>query len=99
MARWDKTTLGIRLIALLVAGMGLVNLLSDTLPALHNRVDLLRNYLPFGVRFGSRLAATLAGFALLLIAQGLWRRKRAAFYLGLFALVVSATGHMAKGLD
>src|SRR5882724_4292781 len=99
MARWDRTTWEIRIIALLVAGMGLVNLLSDTLPALSNRVAILRDYLPFGVRFGSRLTATIAGFALLLIARGLWRRKRAACYLGLFALAVSAITHVAKGLD
>ncbi len=89
----------VRAAALLTAVMGLVNLVSATLPALHERVILLRPVLPLEVRYGSHLATALAGFALLMLAQSLWRRKRAAWLLCIAALLVSATSHLLKGLD
>lgn len=83
----------------LTALMGLVNLLSVTTPGLRDRVALLRPWLPLEIRFGSHLAATLAGFALLLLAGSLARRKRAAWSLTLGILLVSAVSHLLKGLD
>ncbi len=79
--------------------MGLVNLLSVTTPGLRDRLALLRPWLPLEIRFGSHLAATLAGFALLLLAGSLARRKRAAWSLTLGILLVSAVSHLLKGLD
>jgi phosphatidylglycerol lysyltransferase len=79
--------------------MGLVNLLSATTPSLRERVVLLQQWLPLALRFGSHLAAALSGFALLLVARGLWRRKRAAWSLTLAILIVSAGSHLLKGLD
>ena len=79
--------------------MGLVNLLSATTPSLHSRVALLQNWLPLALRFGSHLAAALSGFALLLLARGLGRRKRAAWSLTLTSLIISAFSHLLKGLD
>jgi phosphatidylglycerol lysyltransferase len=79
--------------------MGLVNLVSATTPALAGRLSLLRPVLPLEVRHGGRLAAALGGFALLVLAQSLWRRKRAAWLLTLVVLLVSAVGHLLKGLD
>lgn len=79
--------------------MGLVNLLSATTPSLRSRVALLQDWLPLALRFGSHLAAALSGFALLLLARGLWRRKRTAWSLTLLILIVSAFSHLLKGLD
>lgn len=79
--------------------MGLVNLLSATTPSLHARVALLRQWLPLAVREGSHLASTLSGFALLLLARGLWRRQRAAWLLTVVLLLVSAVSHLLKALD
>lgn len=79
--------------------MGLVNVFSVTTPALHDRLTLLRAWLPLEVRFGSHLAATLSGFALILLAASLWRRKRTAWSLTIVLLIVSAFGHLFKGLD
>ncbi len=88
-----------RLLALLTGLMGLVNLLSATTPSLRERVVLLQEWLPLALRFGSHLAAALSGFALLLLARGLWRRKRTAWSLTLALLIVSAFSHLLKGLD
>jgi len=94
-----RSDLGIILVSALTTLMGLTNLLSATLPALGLRLAFLRNHLPLEVRYGSRLATVLAAFALLLLAQGLLRRKRLAHRLTMAALVFSILTHLSKGLD
>ena len=89
----------IRLIALLTALMGVVNVLSGATPSLDARRALLRDILPLSVRHGSHLAAVFAGFALLLLAAGLWRRKKAAWLVTTLVLATSIISHLVKGLD
>jgi phosphatidylglycerol lysyltransferase len=89
----------VRTLAVLTALMGLVNLVSATFPAMSDRLALLRQVLPLEVRHGSHLTAALAGFALLLLANTLWRRKRAAWLMTTIILFVSAVSHLLKGLD
>ena len=90
---------GVRLVALLTALMGVVNLLSTVTPSLIPRLQLIENYLPLMVSRSGHLAAALAGFALMSLSVGLWRRKRNAWILTLAVLVVSAISHILKGLD
>ena len=89
----------VRMIAILTGLMGLVNLVSATSPALADRLALLKQVLPLEVRHGSHLAAALAGFALLLLAEALFRRKQVAWLLSTIILAVSAVSHLLKGLD
>lgn len=89
----------VRLIALLTALMGMVNVISGLLPTLNQRFAWLEIYSPLLVRRGGHLAAVLAGFALLLLANGLWRHKQTAWLLALVILLFSALAHMVKGLD
>ncbi len=93
------TEWGVRIATLLTILMGVINVTSAITPALKPRLALLENILPLEVRAGSRLAAVLAGFALLVLASGLWRRKRASWLLTLLVLAVSLVSHLAKGLD
>jgi phosphatidylglycerol lysyltransferase len=51
------------------------------------------------IRHGSHLGAALAGFGLMLLADGVWRRKRAAWLLAVVLLLVSSATHLVKGLD
>jgi len=95
--RW-RSQISVGLPALCVALMGLVNLYSAATPGLAARVEIIRD-LPYHVGRGSHLATTLAGFALLLIAQGLWRRKLASWGLAIGVLIFSAFTHLLKGLD
>lgn len=90
---------GVHLAALLTAAMGVVNLVSAVTPALHNRMLLIRDVLPLEVRHGSRLTSALAGFAMLMLASSLWRRKRTGWLLTVALLVVSSLTHLLKGLD
>jgi len=93
-AGWD-----VRLLALLTALMGLINVLSAVTPSLINRWQMLKQVSPLYVRHGGHLTAALAGFALLLLAVGLWRRKRTAWWLTLGVLGLSIISHLVKGLD
>ena len=79
--------------------MGVVNVLSAITPAMALRLRALERYSPLEVQRGSRLAATLAGFALLLLAAALWRRKRVAWLLTLLVLAASLVAHILKGFD
>ena len=89
----------VRAVALLTALMGLLNMLSAVIPAMGNRLALLRQISPLEVRAGSRLTAALAAFALFLLASNLWRRKRAAWLFALVVLGISAITDLLKGLD
>ena len=89
-------------VALLTAAMGVMNVISAVLPAMRDRLRLLRllgEYSPFSIRVGGHLLSALAGFALLLLSVSLWRRKRLGWLLTLSILIVSIPVHLLKGLD
>ena len=90
---------GVRIVALLTAVMGVVNLFSAVIPAVHARMVIIRDIFPMEVLHGTRLAAALAGFALLLLASSLWRRKRTAWLLTVLILAGSIVVNLVKGLD
>jgi phosphatidylglycerol lysyltransferase len=79
--------------------MGLVNLFSAVTPALQERLRLIETIFPLQVRSGTRLATALAGFTLILLASGIWRGKKAAWWVTVSVLVVSSIGHLVKGFD
>lgn len=89
----------VRVIAILTALMGMVNILSAVTPSLSNRLAIVAQFSPLLIRRGSHLTAALAGFALLLLASSLWRHKQTAWLLTLLVLVISAVSHVVKGLD
>ena len=90
---------GVRLMALLTALMGVVNLLSAATPSLMSRFEIIEKYLPLVVSRGGHLTAALGGFALMSLSIGLWRRKRNAWVLTLVVLGISVISHLVKGLD
>ena len=86
-------------LAIFTGGMGIINLVSAASPALQARIDLIRMVFPFEVRAGTRLATAFAGFALILLASGISRRKRTAWLVTLPLLVITAIFDLIKGLD
>ena len=92
-------TWGVRFAAILVALMGVINVLSAVTPSLSGRIKLLETFSPLAVRHGGHLTAALAGFALLVLARSLARRKRVAWLLTLGVLGISVISHLVKGLD
>ena len=89
----------LRFAAILTLIMGVTNLLSSLTPAFRDRLLKLRELLPMGISNGSRLATALAGFALILLAFQLFRRKRVAWYFTEGLLLLSSLTHLFKGLD
>ncbi len=92
-------TWSVRIISILVALMGVINVLSAITPSLANRLAILDKISPFYVLHGGHLTAALSGFALLLLAGNLARRKRVAWILALAFLGISIVSHLVKGLD
>ncbi len=97
--RLSDEVIGVRIVALLTAAMGVVNVLAAVRPSMQHRLRLLEQYSPLQVTHGGHLTSALAGFALLLLASGLWRRKRVAWLLTLIVLLTSIVTHILKGLD
>ncbi len=89
----------VKSISLLTAAMGIINVLSAVIPSLSDRLKLLELYSPFGISHGGHLTSALAGFALLLLAISLWRRKRVGWILTVAILSISIPTHLLKGLD
>ncbi len=89
----------IRAVALLTAVMGIIDVLSGLTPTLHSHLIILEQYSPFGVSIGGHLTSVLAGFALIILASGLWRKKRLAWALAVTILIISVPVHLFKGLD
>jgi phosphatidylglycerol lysyltransferase len=89
----------VRIATAVTALMGLINVISGVMPALAERMRLIAHISPLEVRRGGHLTAVLAGFALLLLANGLWRRKQTALWATLVILVLSVMVHLLKGLD
>jgi phosphatidylglycerol lysyltransferase len=88
-----------RLAAVLVAIMGGVDIVSAVLPEIPHRVELLRDLLPFDIIHGSSTATVLAGFCLILVANGLRMRRSRALHLTVGLLLLSVVLHLTKGLD
>ena len=92
-------TWGVRFAAILVALMGVINVISAVTPSLSDRIKILETFSPLEVRHGGHLTAALAGIALLALAGSLARRKRVAWLLTLGVLGISIISHLTKGLD
>lgn len=78
---------------------GAVMLASSLLPAFSARLDLLARVTPVVVVELTHFAASIAGFLLLLVSAGLWRRRRGAYWAALALLAAGAAFSLAKGLD
>lgn len=89
----------VRLVAIGAGLMGIVNVISALTPSLHYRIGILDDFVSRNVRHGAHLTAALAGFALLVLAGNLWRRKRVAWMATLVLLSISIVSHLTKGLD
>ncbi len=97
--RFPIEVVGVRVVAVMTAAMGVVNVLSAVTPSMRSRLRLLEHYSPLQVTHGGHLTSALAGFALLLLAGSLWRRKRVAWFFTLLILIGSVVVHLLKGLD
>ena len=92
--RWSR-----RVAAFLTLLMGVINVYSAITPTLRERIKILLDYLPLSVTHGGRFFTALCGFALILLAAQLFRRKQVAYIFTEILLILSAIVHLLKGLD
>ena len=78
---------------------GALVLASALTPAFSDRLSLLNEIVPPLLIDLSHFAASLAGFLLLLLSAGLWRRRRGAYFAALAVLAGAAVFSLLKGLD
>ena len=89
-----------KLVAVLVAGSGILNLaslLGGPVPA--DRPEWVRGLFPLEFVGLSRSLTLISGFALILAAIHLWAHKRRAWQLSLILASSSALFHLSKGWD
>ncbi|MFI4889069.1 MAG: bifunctional lysylphosphatidylglycerol flippase/synthetase MprF [Steroidobacterales bacterium] len=86
-------------IALAVFAAGAVLLFSGATPAQTHRVALLRDLVPLPVLELSHLLGSAVGVGLLILANGLYRRLDAAWWLTLWLLCAGALLSLLKGFD
>jgi len=82
-----------------VALMGFLNVTSSAFFPLPARLHLLRQMLPMEILLGSRSLNLVAGFFLIALAWNLAERKRIAWLLTAWLMLISALSHVLKGLD
>ena len=86
-------------IAIAVFVAGAVLLFSGATPGLGNRLTLLRNFVPLPVLEMSHLLGSAVGVGLLVIAHGLYRRLRTAWWLTIWLLCAGILLSLLKGFD
>ena len=97
---WNGRKLFFRVMpALLSFILGVVNIISVVTPPLHNRVHLLKEYIPLAAIHASNLLVLFTGLALLVTAAFLFRGLRSAWIIALCLSVFSLAGHITKALD
>jgi len=88
-----------RVLAIAVAGMGVIDLASAALSHPSDRLRALHHLVPSEVLDTSRTFTLLAGALLLVTAWGLARGKRRSFVFALFLCAVSVPVNMLKAFD
>ena len=84
---------------LVTLGSGLLNLYSVMGPSLPERRRLLHDVFPVEFLHLSRSLTLVLGFALVVIALNIHRRKRRALQLALVIALFSVVFQLTKGLD
>ena len=88
-----------RFVATLVGIAGIVSLLSAAVSPLQRPVQVFTGIVPLALRTGATSVAALAGFGILVVAGGLARRQRLAWWIALGLLIVGGLSHLVRDLD
>ena len=97
---WKGRKLFLRIApALLTFLLGIVNVISAVTPPIHQRLRLLREYLPLGAIHASNMMVMFFGLSLLVTAAFLLRGLRNAWIIALALSALSLAGHLTKALD
>ena len=86
-------------LAALVATAGILDIASAVTPELADRVQLIEGVAPNAVPGLASALIVPTGLALIVLARGLWRRRRRAWQVTVALVLVAAILHILKGLD
>ncbi len=86
-------------VAIAVFGAGAVLLFSNATPGIGNRLDWLRHAVPLPVLELSHLLGSAVGVGLMVLANGLYRRLDAAWWLTIWLLCAGVLLSLLKGFD
>jgi len=87
------------LVTLATLGSGIINLYSVMGPALPHRLQVLKALFPLEFIHVARFITLLIGFALVISAFNIYKRKRRAYLFVLYVSFLSIVFHLTKGLD
>ncbi len=85
--------------AIAVFGAGAVLLFSNATPGIGNRLDWLRHVVPLPILELSHLLGSAVGVGLMILANGLYRRLDAAWWLTIYLLCAGVLLSLLKGFD
>jgi phosphatidylglycerol lysyltransferase len=86
-------------IGIAVFGAGAVLLFSGAMPAISDRLLWLRHFVPLSILELSHLLGSAVGVALMVLANGLYRRLDAAWWLTIWLLCAGVLLSLLKGFD
>jgi phosphatidylglycerol lysyltransferase len=86
-------------IGIAVFGAGAVLLFSGATPAISDRLDWLRRFVPLFILELSHLLGSAVGVGLMVLANGLYRRLDAAWWLTIWLLCAGILLSLLKGFD
>jgi len=85
--------------ALLIFGLGIIDIISVITPAIHERVQRLHDFIPVELITASNYFVLLAGAFLLLTAVFMLKGLRNAWWIALLLSLISCIGHLTKAID
>ncbi|HLO57507.1 MAG TPA: phosphatidylglycerol lysyltransferase domain-containing protein [Bacteroidales bacterium] len=85
--------------ALAILLLGLINIISAITPAIHWRIETLKEYIMLDAIHASNFFVLIAGFFLLVTAAFMMKGLRSAWWMALLLSIVSLVGHITKAID
>jgi phosphatidylglycerol lysyltransferase len=85
--------------ALLIFMLGIINIISVITPAIEERVERLKDFIPIEAITASNFFVLVAGAFLLLTAVFMLKGLKNAWWIALFLSIISCIGHLTKAID
>lgn len=89
----------IKIVSVALGLMGFINILSAWFSYSSLRFKFIRSIFEYHIIFGSRYLVIMTGIIAILVAPGLFRQKRIAWFISVILLAVSSIAHIIKGAD
>ena len=93
------TAIGVRALAYLTFGAGVVLLVSAAFPALADRLSVLDRYLPLATIEASHLLSVVIAVLLIAVSRGIADQVKNAYRIAIVLLVSGALFSLVKGID